>query len=227
MLVVRDLWNSIDLRRDARHAIHGLQTVADRTRIVGFVGKNALCAATSDQFQSRLTIVSLAYRDLKDDRQTERVDDKVDLRRGAASRATDRVCRRPPFPPAACWCARFTVESMMCHSASISVLSASKIRVQRPFFDQRSNRLKTVFQGPNSVGRSRQGAPARWNQRTASRKLRSSNAGRPRPRRLPWITNAILAHCSSVKRVRTDMTTLDQAFDLVSKFRQAEYEDRP
>lgn len=185
MLVVRDLWNSIGFRRDARHAIHGLQTLADRARIVGFVGKDALCAAARDQFESWLTIVSLTYRDLEVDRQTERVDDQVDLRRGAASRATDRVRRGPPFPPAACWCARFTVESMMCHSASISTLSASKIWVHRPFFDQRSNRLKTVFQGPNSVGRSRQGAPARWNQRTASKKLRSSNAGRPRPRRSP------------------------------------------
>ena len=43
-----------------------------------------------------------------------------------------------------------------------------------PVFDQRSKRLNTVFQGPNSDARSRHGTPVRRHHNTASMNLRSS-----------------------------------------------------
>src|SRR6185436_18099071 len=51
-------------------------------------------------------------------------------------------------------------------------------RLHLPAFDQRSNRLKMVFQGPNSLGRSRHGTPVLRHHKTASTKLRLSFGGR-------------------------------------------------
>ena len=50
----------------------------------------------------RQDVVTLALGDLERERQSERIDDQVDLRRQAPPRSTDAVRRRPPFPPAAC-----------------------------------------------------------------------------------------------------------------------------
>jgi hypothetical protein len=74
---------------------------------------------------------------------------------------------RPPFAPAACWCARITVPSTTwtlqstSPAASASCCTAAKIRSQIPAFRQRQNRLYTVDQGPYRSGRSRHGAPVR------------------------------------------------------------------
>ena len=69
-------------------------------------------------------------------------------------------------------------------------------------FDHRSNRLKTVFHGPNASGRSRQGAPVRRHHNTASMKFRSSLPGRP-ARRSAVITASSFSHCLSPSCSRT------------------------
>ena len=71
------------------------------------------------------------------------------------------------FAPAAHGSARMIVESRIRHSRSGSC-RASKISSQVPLAAQRSYRRQTLFQFPNRSGRSRQGAPVRAIQRTAS-----------------------------------------------------------
>src|ERR1700722_7866800 len=94
------------------------------------------------------------------------------------------------------------VLSIECHSVSTSTLTAANNRVHFPFFDQRSNRLKTVFQGPNSLGRSRQGTPVRRHQSTASMNIRSSLGGRPTLLSESRCA-ATVAHCASPSCSRT------------------------
>src|SRR6478735_5432242 len=83
-----------------------------------------------------------------------------------------------------------------------SVCNPSNSRVQVPFFDHRSNRLNTVFHGPNSAGRSRHGTPVRRHHKTASTNIRLSFPRRPGPR-LSARTAAIFAHFRSSNGSRT------------------------
>src|SRR5213592_375956 len=108
----------------------------------------------------------------------------VDLRTQAAARTPDRLILAPPFfAPAACWCARTMVESMIRYSKSGSSTNALKRLFQTPFFAHRRKRWNTLFQLPNSLGRSRHGAPARTNQSTASTNNRLSSASADGQRR--------------------------------------------
>ena len=91
---------------------------------------------------------------------------------------------------------------MLCHSSSRSVCNPSNSRVQVPFFDHRSNRLNTVFHGPNSMGRSRHGTPVRRHHKTASTNFRLSFPRRPGPR-FSARTKAIFAHFRSSNWSRT------------------------
>jgi hypothetical protein len=50
-----------------------------------------------------LIVVSLTFGDLERERQSESIDDEVDLRRQATPPTTDALLRGPPFPPAECW----------------------------------------------------------------------------------------------------------------------------
>ena len=136
------------------------------------------------------------------DRQAERVHHEVGCRRQAAARPTERLLRGPPFPPPESWCARLIVLSIESHAASTSALTAANSCAHFPFFDHRSKRLNTVFHGPNSLGRSRQGTPVRRHHRTASMNIRSSLGG------LPTLLSesrcaATVAHCASPSCRRT------------------------
>src|SRR2546425_194663 len=83
----------------------------------------------------------------------------VDLGAESTSAAPQRFGFRTAVflgAPAACWCARITVESKMSHSKSGSC-KASNTRCQTPLRDQRSKRFQTVSHLPNRSGRSRHG----------------------------------------------------------------------
>jgi len=179
---------------------------------VCLIAEQAPRASAGDQTRSRHDVVALTLGDLERERKTHRVDYKVHLGRCAATRASDGRERGPPFAPAACWCARFVVLSMHCHSASTSVCSAPKSASQRPFFAHLSKRLNTVFQGPNSPGKSRHGTPVRRHQSTASKKRRSSLPGRP-TRGQEAKTAATRAHCSSEIQDRVATSTFDHVRD--------------
>jgi hypothetical protein len=77
-----------------------------------------------------------------------------------------------------------------------------KIRSQTPFLAQRRKRWKTLFQLPKAGGRSRQGAPARAIQSTASTNRRLSWPCRPLSPSLPGTRCSIRRHCWFVKSRR-------------------------
>src|ERR1700730_7029478 len=71
------------------------------------------------------------------------------------------------------------VASTMAYSMSGWSETASKSRLNTSPLTQSRYRLKTVFQGPNAVGRSRHGLPVRAIHNTASIKRRLSSPLRP------------------------------------------------
>jgi hypothetical protein len=71
------------------------------------------------------------------------------------------------------------VESMIRYSKSGSPDIASKIRRQTPFWLQRLNRRKALFQSPNASGKSRQGEPVRTIHNTPSTNMRLSRPIEP------------------------------------------------
>ena len=99
-------------------------------------------------------------------------------RAGARARARKRQ-RARRMADRVGWIWITSVLSMLCHSSSRSVCNPSNSRVHVPFFDHRSNRLNTVFHGPNSTGRSRHGTPVRRHHKTASTNFRLSFPRRP------------------------------------------------
>src|SRR5947209_1899226 len=139
----------------------------------------------------------LARRQEELDRVAEGVDQDVDLGAESAPGTAEGLAPLPPFFPAACWCARTTVLSMIIHSRSGSC-SASKTRCHTPFLAQRSNRFQTEPQGPNRSGRSRQGAPVLAIQRTALTNRRLSLAVTPGSPAWPGRRSLMRSQWSSV-----------------------------
>ena len=203
-----------------------MQAIADRVGVVGLITEQATRVDLGDEGRSALAIVAMPSGQLERNRQAEGVDDEVNLGRAPTPRAADRVRFSPPLPPAECWCARFAVLSRLCHSSSMSVRSAAKSRSHLPFLDQRSNRLKTVFHGPNSSGRSRHGVPVRRHHSTASMKLRSSLGGRP-ARLSPSRNAATLCHCSSASCCRSIVATPWSTRRSPWKTSRRRFRDRP
>ncbi|ARJ64583.1 hypothetical protein WV31_02215 [Magnetospirillum sp. ME-1] len=86
----------------------------------------------------------IRYRSVWPDDKAQRIaqgiDDGVDLDGQPAARTPDRTSFRPPFLPAACWCARTMVESIMTYSKSGSSAIMAKSRSHTPSLDQREKR---------------------------------------------------------------------------------------
>src|SRR5262249_48872240 len=123
----------------------------------------------------------LAGRQDQGDRQTESDDRCVDFGAESTATAAQRFGFRTAVfwgAPAACWCARITVESKLSHSRSGSCKD-SYTRCQTPLRDQRSNRFQTLPHLPKRSGRSRHGDPVLAIQRTASTNRRLSLAVTP------------------------------------------------
>ena len=138
----------------------------------------------------------------KPERVAKRIDRDMNFTAQAAARATDSLIESPPFAPAACWCALTMVESMMRYSKSGSSTKALKRLSQTPFLAHRRKRWNTLFQAPNSKGRSRHGDPVRAIQRTASMNKRLSLPLLPRSPLLPGMRSSIRSHCRSVSARR-------------------------
>src|SRR5512147_2811239 len=99
------------------------------------------------------------------------------------------------------------VPSMITYSKSGSPDKRWKIVSNTPLLAHRRNLRKTEFQFPKHSGRSRQGAPTRTIQRTASKKSRVSAAERPGSPAFPGRSGAIRAHCSSRNTLRSKATS--------------------
>jgi hypothetical protein len=73
---------------------------------------------TADQILGLANVVHLARGQDEAKWIAERVHARADLRAQAAARTPNRFIFAPPFAPAACWCARTMVESMIKYSKS-------------------------------------------------------------------------------------------------------------
>src|SRR6266849_1783344 len=131
--------------------------------------------------------------------------------RQAQDEAADRTSFRPPFLPAACWCARTMVESIMTYSKSGSSAMAANNRSHTSPLDQREKRTNTLFQLPKISGRSRHGEPTRATHNTASTNSRLSPPVRPGSLFLPGRCGAIRSHWWSFTIKRTPDIQRSQA----------------
>jgi hypothetical protein len=164
---------SRDFGRDDRFGAESEES-PDAIGVVGAVSKHMLGREPVDQGFGLRAVVDLTWRKDQAERIAKSVDGDMDFGAQPAARAADRLRLNPPFPPAACWCARMIVASMMRCSRSGSSLSAARMCDQTPRLAQRENRRNIEFQWPNVSGRSRHGAPVRASQSTASTNNRLS-----------------------------------------------------
>jgi hypothetical protein len=163
VLVVRDgsragavRWNN---SLSARVCNRGSKAIG----VVALIGEQIIEGKTADQAFCLTDIGDLACRQDEANRIAESVDGNADLRAQPAARMPDRLIFASPFwAPAACWCARTMVESMIRYSRSGFSPNSVKSRCQTPFFAHRRKRLNTLFQLPNSSGKS---SPARIHNR--------------------------------------------------------------
>src|SRR5580704_12533725 len=97
-----------------------LNLVANSFAVVALVTEQLVRITVDLLHQGRegSDIVRLPRRNHDADRQALGVGACVDLGREAAARTAERVALGPPFPPAAQWCARMMVASIICSVAS-------------------------------------------------------------------------------------------------------------
>ena len=158
VLVLRD-----GLRSGTRGWNHGLGTnlrdaAAKAIGVKAPVTQQLVERQTADQILGLHDVIHLACGQDEANGITERIHACIDLRAQAAARTPDRLIFAP-FAPAACWCARTMVVSMIGYSKSGFSTNALKMRSHTPFLAHRRKRWNTLFQWPNSFGRSRHGAP--------------------------------------------------------------------
>src|SRR3954463_9768602 len=133
----------------------------------------------------------------------ESVGEGQDFGRHAALGAADGLARSPPFAPCPWRWTLTMVASTMAYSMSGSSEAASKSRLKTSARTQSRYRLKTLFQRPNSGGRSRQGLPVRAIHNIASTNRRLSAPLRPGSDFFPRQCGSIFAHWASVSTYRS------------------------
>jgi hypothetical protein len=149
------------------------------------------------QIEIGTAVVSFPRCQKETDRKTLGIGPKVDLGREAIARTAKSLAQSPPFPPAAQWCARTMVLSIICTaSAPPPAARAASIKVpqtaRRPAAELAMHRVPVA----------RQGAPVRAIQTAASSVRRWSRGGRPRSGPLSVTNGSNNAHSSSVNRPR-------------------------
>ena len=194
------------LGRNLRPAAAGADLVANGVAVITLVGQHHLGIGIvfGHQIAEGGAVVSFARRQQQRDRKTLSVGPSVDFGRKPAARTAKSLVLNPPLAPAAQWCARMTVLSTICTAwLPPPSADASSIRSHSPLAVQRRNCRCTEFQLPSSSGRSRQGAPVRAIQNTASSVRRWSRGGRPRNPPVAITKGLKNAHSLSVRRPRT------------------------
>ena len=198
----------------------GGKTIVDQRaqvpRIVGGIGDDVVHARQPfDEARRLRAIAPVPGCRHQPDRQAERVDAGVDLRRQPAARAPDPLSENPPLAPVASAWALQMVLSMRTYSKSGSLANLLKRRSRAPDIAHLRNRACTAVHFPNSSGRSRHGEAVRASHSTASTNSRLSAPLRPgRPTR-PGRCSSIRAHCASVRvRLLKTASVLDLESDL-------------
>ena len=171
------------LGRDLRRTAPGADFIADGVAVVAFVGQHEVRVGVilGHQIIESGAVMGFSRCQQERDWKTLSVGPGVDLGRKATARAAKSLIFGPPFAPAAQWCARMTVLSTICTPPLPPPSArASSITSHSPLVVQRRYCLWIEFQLPSSSGKSRQGAPVRAIQNTASSVRRWSTGGRPR-----------------------------------------------
>src|SRR5208337_3829514 len=141
----------------------------DGVAVKGFVGDQRVKAHPCDERRDAHGVEPMAGQEFKADEIAECIGQRQNLGGHAAFGAANDLALSPPFAPWPCRWTLTIVASTMAYSMSGSSETASNIRLKTSALTQCRNRLNTVFQGPNSAGRSRQGLPVRAIYKTASR----------------------------------------------------------
>src|SRR3954469_22295035 len=175
----------------------------DIIAVEGRVGDQGAELKTVDQRRDPDSVEALSGQQNEADEVAQGIGEGQDLGRHAALGAANGLARTPPFAPCPWRWTLTMVASTMAYSISGSSEAASKSRLKTSAFTQSRKRLKTVFQLPNSAGRSRHGLPVRAIHSTASTKRRLSAPLRPGSDFFPRQCGSILAHWASVSTYRS------------------------
>src|SRR3984885_978637 len=171
--------------------------------VEGLVGDQRAEFDPLDQRRHADSVETLPRQQHESDEVAQRVGEGEDFGRHAALGAADGLILSPPFAPCPWRWTLTMVASTMAYSMSGSSETASKSRVKTSAFTQSLYRLKTVFHGPNSAGRSRQGLPVRAIHNTASTNRRLSSPLRPGSDFFPRQCGSIFAHWASLSTYRS------------------------
>ena len=116
-----------------------LDQLTDAVGVASFVCQHdGARAEMVEQRVSELPIMRLPRSQAEPDWEALRIDDDVDLRREAASGATEAVICTLLFAVAACWCARTEVLSIIWMSPSCAAVMASISRSHTLTFRHRT-----------------------------------------------------------------------------------------
>src|SRR5439155_13779386 len=152
----------------------------DIVAVEGLVSDQGAELDALDQRRDSHRVVALARQQHESDKVAQGVGEGEDFGRHPALGLADGLALSPPFAPCQWRWTLTMVASTIAYSMSGSSEAASKSRLKTSALTQSRYRLKTVFQGPNSGGRSRHGLPVRAIHNTASTKRRLSSPLRPR-----------------------------------------------
>src|ERR687885_217486 len=194
---------AVGLGRDHRDGTAIVEVRPEPVGVEGLVAEQSAKGDALDQRRHADAVVPLAGQQDEAHQVAERIDQGDDLGGQPTPRPADGLILRPPFAPLAFWCAETMVPSIRAYSKSGSSDTRSKRRSNTPARTQRRNRWKTLFQRPNSFGRSRQGTPVRTRHSTASRNSRLSLPVTPGSVALPGSSGATFAQTASLTTNRS------------------------
>src|SRR3984893_2178669 len=175
----------------------------DVVAVEGLVGDQGAELDALDQRRDPHRVMALSRQQHESDEIAERVGEGQDLGRHAALGLADGLAPSPPVAPCPWRWTLTMVASTIAYSMSGWSEAASKSRLKTSAFTQSRYRLKTVFQGPNSGGRSRHGLPVRAIHNTASTNRRLSSPLRPGSDFFPRQCGCIFAHWASFSTYRS------------------------
>lgn len=133
---------AIGFARDVGNRALRLDQIADAIGVISLVGQNdGARIETIKQAKRGGAVMGLAGGQAEPDREPLGIDDRVDLGREAAPRATETMISIPLFFVADCWWARTEVLSIIWMSPSWAAVMASIIRSHTPAFRHLTKRL--------------------------------------------------------------------------------------
>ena len=205
MRIVESEYLAIGTRRDDRLGTAGLDALDQGIGVVALVGDDRIGPDVCDQVRGEVDIGDLPCTQYQSHWVAQSIHCGVDFGAQSAARA-DRLraffgCPRGMLVRAHDGAVRNI------SSKSASLASSANVLSQTPLSDQRPKRLYTLFQSPNSAGRSRHGLPVRATHSTASMNSRLSSPVRPGSPALPGNIDPKRCHWSSRNHRRTILTS--------------------